>query len=89
VIVVWTVRREREIWAGVTGEDEFATDVEVTRRGAVAWATGVVRKCDRNGRARIGVGAAKLTRRGRTVYWQSRGEQRSYVLRGRASERGC
>jgi hypothetical protein len=85
LIVVWDVRRDREIWLE-TGEDSFVDDLEVTRRGAVAWLVdwGPVRKCDRNGRAEIGETDSRLKRIGRTVFWRMAGERHSYVLRGRA-----
>ena len=88
VIVVWGVRRDRETWLD-TGEDSFVDDLEVTRRGAVAWMDDwqVVTKCDRNGRAEIGEGDSHLKRIGRTVFWRQAGERHAYLLRGRA--RAC
>jgi hypothetical protein len=90
VVFVQNVRRQRESWAG-SEEDEFVDDVEVTRRGAVAWLsdTGYVQKCDRNGQRLIGETAGRLKRIGRTIYWRSEGKRYSYLLRGRASHRAC
>jgi hypothetical protein len=87
-IIVWNVRSEREVWSGVTGSEEFARNVQVTRRGGVAWIDdgGTIRKCDRRGRASIG-GGSQLRRIGRTVYWRSEGKRHSYLLRGRATRR--
>jgi hypothetical protein len=88
VVVVWGVRRSREIWSGAVQEDSFVDDLEVTRRGAVAWLDDgeLVTKCDRNGRAEIGDWASNLRRIGRTVFWRTGGERHSYILRGRASD---
>ena len=85
VVVVWSVRRARQIWDGAAAEDTFIDDLEVTRRGAVAWLddSGFVEKCDRNGRAEIGHDASKLRRIGRTVSWRTHNQRRSYLLRGR------
>jgi hypothetical protein len=89
VIIVWGLRQGREIWSGATHERTFADDLEVTRRGAVAWLddSQVVTKCDRKGRAEIGEADSMLRRIGRTVFWREAGERRSYLLRGRS--RGC
>jgi hypothetical protein len=90
IIGLWDLRGGRKILS-VAIEDEFADDVEVTRRGGVAWMTdfGFIRKCDRDGQAKLGETLGKLTRRGQTVYWRSGGEQHSYLLRGRAGDRVC
>jgi hypothetical protein len=89
LIIVWGLRRGREIWSGATYKGPFADDLEVTRRGAVAWLddSQVVTKCDRNGRAEIGEADSKLKRIGRTVFWREAAERHSYLLRGRP--RGC
>jgi hypothetical protein len=91
VVFVQNVRRGPDTSWGTSEEDEFVDDIEVTRRGGVAWLSwsGDVLKCDRNGQRLIGGTAGKLRRIGRTVYWRSEGKKHSYLLRGRASYRAC
>jgi hypothetical protein len=84
VVIVWGLRRGREVWSGSAYKDSFVDDLEVTRRGAVAWLDDaqVVTKCDRNGRAEIGDRASNLRRIGRAVFWRTAGERHTYRYRG-------